>query len=171
MKSKNNVSGGCNYVTMIVIFCFLPLYSLWAQNQKRDQSQIYLNIETTLGNINRLLGSGCKMEFNEELIITFYENGLPFREDRVYLDALNPHKVHFITEEEGVAMDCLEFKGLSREHMRRYGEGCISREFFKDKNIIFYSRILFPAKNADNAILLQAELVKLIRYGHELTIK
>lgn len=152
-------------------FCFFTVQILSAQREKNDQSQIYANIDKTIVNINRLLGSDCKIGFNEELIVTFFEQGIPFREDRVYPDALDPHKVRYIAEEKAVSVQCLEFNGLEGKLQKRYGEGCIWREFSKDKKILTYSRITFRVDGEKTAENLQKELIKLIRYGHELTFK
>lgn len=153
------------------LFCFPLVQLLSAQWRKSGQSQTRQNIDKTIENANRLLGSNCKMEFDKELIITFFEQGLPFREDRVYLDALDLHNVQYVPEEKAVSVQCIEFKGLTGVILNRYGEGCILREFVKDKQVLFYSRIVFPVTNEQAAGDLKLELVNLIRYGHELLFK
>lgn len=155
----------------MVLFCFFTVKILSAQWRKSDHRQIYANIDKTIENINRLLGSQCEIKFDQELIVTFFDGGIPFREDRVYLDALDPHNVRYIPEEKSVTVQCLEFKGLEGKLRKRYGEGCIGREFSKDKKLLVYSRIAFQVKDEDIGEELQYELVNLIRYGHELTFK
>lgn len=158
-------------ITVLFLFCFPLVQLLCAQWRKSDQSQTCRNIDKTIENTNRLLGSNCKLEFDKELIVLFFEQGIPFREDRVYLDALDLHSVRYIPEEKAVSVQCIEFKGLKGILLNRYGEGCIVREFSKDKQKLFYSRIVFQVKDEQAAGDLQIELVNLIRYGHELIFK
>lgn len=158
-------------ITFLITFCFLSIQFLSAQARKGYQGQTYEKIDTIIEKINRLLESNCKLEFNEELIIVFYEKGVIYREDRVYLDALDPNNVRYISEENAVVVQCLKFKGLQGKLRKRLGEGCIGREFFKDKKKLTYSRIAFQIENEKSADELQLELINLIRSGHELTFE
>ena len=117
------------------------------------------------------MGSDCKMEYKEELIITFYDNGVPYRVDRVFIDALDRNNVHYVAEEKSVAVHCIEFKGLEGGWKKRYGKGCIGRELSREKKKATYSRIAFPVKDEETAKNLQMELENLIMFGNELTFK
>ena len=156
------------HITLFLLFNFALVQFLFPQ--KIDHSQIYEKIESTITNINLILGRDCKMEFDQELIVTFYQKGILFRQDRVYLDALDPNKVCYIPEEKSVSVQCMEFKGLKGNLSKRYGKGCIGRELVKVQSKSTCTRITLPVMEADTGEL-KTELENLIRLGHVLIFK
>ena len=159
------------FITLFLFLNFFVLKLLFAQQS--DKSKIYAKIDKSIENINRFLGSDCKMRYNKEekeLAVMFYESGVPFREDKVYLDALDPNSVHYVEEEKAVSVKCIEFKNLQGKLANCYGEGCVGREFSKDKKILSYSRIAFFVSDK-NKNKLERELKNLIMLGHELSFR
>lgn len=157
-------------LTSIVVFCFFSNQALFGQKKSGGQGQTYENIEKTIVKVNQILSGSAKFAFKEELIITFFKNGAPFREDKVLLDALDPGNVKYLPDEKAVSVQCLELKGKKGKKNSAYGEGCIGREFFKDKQRMTYSRITFPVATKTDAEKLKKELEILIKYGHEFKI-
>lgn len=153
-------------LTLIFIFCFPWLAHLHAQPHSKGQKQIYANIDQTIENINRMLGSNCKMEYKSELIVTFYLHGKPFRQDHADLDALDPNTVKYLPAEKSISIQCLDLKKEKKD----IKEGCIFRENAKDKNKLYYSRMTLRVNDQNKVNELKAEIEKLIRYGHEILI-
>lgn len=134
----------------VVIWCVATPESIFAQEKTLDQ---------TLDFLNRTLQSNCSIEIEKwELIIKYYRNGNPLKEDRVNVDALDPNTVEYLPNEKIVSVKCRQ--GL---------ENCIYRKTFvylaQKKKIVenykgYYSRLYFIIDKDEKTVKQTVDAVK-----------
>ena len=118
--------------------------------------------------LNTLLND-CKLEFKKKTLIAyFYKNGEKYREDRFFMETLDPENVSHSEEEGHVIVRC---RKKMEGKFEKYNNGCIERHFFRDNIRRAYGRTNFDVgsseEDIDNFERVMKELIKMGELPHD----
>ena len=94
-------------------------------------------VQDNLDYMNKILKGTCELEFKKKMLYChFTRDGAIYREDKVYMETLDPDNVGYSPEEEVVIVRC---RKDMRGQLKKFNGGCVERHFLlKDMRKPYY---------------------------------
>ena len=98
-------------------------------------------VESKIKQLNELFEGQYKIDFSKgQLTASLIKNGSVFRQDKMYLETLDPNDITYIKEEGAIILKCRQdLTGV----LKRFQDGCIDRTFMERDIRRAYSRVNF----------------------------
>ena len=134
------------FSVLFVVFSFSSLSrNMGYKNEFRDilktNNQKGTTIESKIKQLNELFEGQYKIDFSKgQLTASLIKNGSVFRQDKMYLETLDPNDITYIKEEGAIILKCRQdLTGV----LKRFQDGCIDRTFMERDIRRAYSRVNF----------------------------
>ena len=98
-------------------------------------------VESKIKQLNELFEGQYKIDFSKgQLTANLIKNGSVFRQDKMYLETLDPNDITYIKEEGAIILKCRQdLTGI----LKKFQDGCVDRTFMERDIRRAYGRVNF----------------------------
>lgn len=168
MSQQKSICLNLERIRFISIFIYFILFLVC--NGIAQGPQAGISSEQTVEYLNKKLGKEFLIELaedNQQMVISFFKNGMVYKVDRVYLMTLDAGKVSFSQEEKALILRCRNADELEGK-FRKFSKGCFEREIIEKNTIGTYGRTNLEVGTDKKKIdSLQKAFIHLIKLAQE----